>query len=141
VINVKFEFFDMKYLSNSKKFYTRDLKYSEVTADGVTGTIDIDFSVLEESDSSKGTKFVVGGRTYFEASAFGTGVGTFTTKGFFDKKDYNEPSNGNLKDNKALLWVTIVLSIVGFTVFVVVIYCCCCKKKSNVEDDEKVHYD
>ena len=55
------------------------------------GTIDIDFRQLEESDSKTGSKYVVGGRTYWEARIAGTDKKSFTTKGFFDKAGYVEP--------------------------------------------------
>ena len=74
---------------------------------------------------------MVGGRTYFEATVFGPDTSSFTTKGFFDKEGYEEPINNNLKNNKALLWVTIIGSILAFVLLVVLVYCCCCRKKKH----------
>jgi len=82
-IELQFEFFDMKYLSQTIVFNV-SVSDADIFADQKTGSIDIDFSQLMASDSVNGTKYVVGGRTYFEASVFGNGTASFTTKGFFD---------------------------------------------------------
>ena len=51
---------------------------------------ELDFSKLEESDATGNSKFVVGGRAYFEANLFGYHTSSFTTKGFFDKEGFVE---------------------------------------------------
>jgi len=43
-------------------------------AGNVEGALDIYFKQLEESDANTGSKYVVGGRTYFEATVFGVGI-------------------------------------------------------------------
>ena len=87
---VSFEFRDWRYLSNVKK--TQQIV---TDADVLTGqkeqSIELDFSKLEESDAAGETRFIVGGRAYFEANLFGYHTSSFTTKGFFDKLGYVEP--------------------------------------------------
>ena len=53
--------------------------------------VDVNFTVIEDSDRNGSSRYVVGGRTYFEANAIGDNVNSFTTKGFFDKLGYVEP--------------------------------------------------
>lgn len=69
-LTVQFEFFDMKYLSMTKTFNTTVIDPA-IIAGTANGSIAIDFSQLTASDSQNGTKYVVGGRTYFEATVFG----------------------------------------------------------------------
>jgi len=59
-------------------------------------SIELDFSKLEQSDSTGASRFVNGGRVFFEANIFGYHTYSFTTKGFFDKEGYEEPK---LKDS------------------------------------------
>jgi hypothetical protein len=47
-------------------------------------SIELDFSALMESDAAGSSRFVNGGRVYFEANVFGYQTSSFTTKGFFD---------------------------------------------------------
>lgn len=136
-VNVKFEFFDMKYLSQTIQF-SQTLKSADLLAGNVEGALDIYFKQLEESDANTGSKYVVGGRTYFEATVFGVGIQSFTTKGFFDKKDYVEPTANNLKGNKVLLSLTIVGCIAGAIALVLLVYCCYCKRSTH-QDTDKTH--
>jgi hypothetical protein len=55
------------------------------------GSINIDFSVFEESDKQSKSHYVVGGRLYYEVDVLGNNIASFTTKGFFDKLGYQEP--------------------------------------------------
>lgn len=55
------------------------------------GTIEIDFSLITESDKSGESSYEVGGRLFFEASVFGLAFTSYTTSGFFDKLGYEEP--------------------------------------------------
>ncbi len=50
--------------------------------------ITIDLSKLEKSDRFNDSKFVVGGRAYFEAEVLGFKISSFTLRGFFDKLNY-----------------------------------------------------
>lgn len=54
-------------------------------------SIELDFAALLESDEKELTRFVNGGRVYFEANVFGYQTSSFTTKGFFDQEGYEEP--------------------------------------------------
>jgi len=46
---------------------------------------------MTQRDSVNGTKFLVGGRMFFEAHVFGEGTTSFTTNGFLDQQGYQEP--------------------------------------------------
>lgn len=72
-LTLKFEFFDMKYLSNTIEFESK-IKAADILTGTNPGNIDIYFKQLEDSDAANGSKYVVGGRTYFEASVFGAGI-------------------------------------------------------------------
>jgi hypothetical protein len=73
----------MKYLSQTIIF--KDMLIDpEIIAGNQEATINIDFGQLTKSDKENGTKYVVGGRTYWEATLFGDTTTSFTTKGFFD---------------------------------------------------------
>ena len=54
-------------------------------------SIEIDFPALLESDAAGHSRFINGGRVYFEANLFGYQTFSFTTKGFFDQLGYVEP--------------------------------------------------
>ena len=112
-----------------------DTESAQILAGTKNATIKIDFSELMAADSNDGSKYIVGGRTYFEVSMFSTDYSSFTTKGFFDQLGYEEPTANTLSNNKGLLWLTIIGSILGFAGLVALIYCCYCKKQSNVEED------
>ena len=43
------------------------------------------------SDTNQKTRYVVGGRLFFEAHVFGNGYTSFTTNAFLDKEGYVEP--------------------------------------------------
>lgn len=72
-IELQFEFFDMKYLSQTKIFNTTVMDPA-VFANNTEGTLDVDFNELTTSDAINGSKYVVGGRTYFEATVYGNGT-------------------------------------------------------------------
>lgn len=54
-------------------------------------SIELDFSKLEQSDATGTSKYINGGRVYFEANIFGYHTSSFTTRGFFDKLGFVEP--------------------------------------------------
>lgn len=93
---VKFDFRDFKYLSNVMK--------TEVVIDDpdvIVGlkpaSIELDFAALMQSDTEGNSRFVNGGRAYFEANVFGFQTSSFTTKGFFDQLGYEEPQQPIIK--------------------------------------------
>jgi hypothetical protein len=49
-----------------------------------SASIELDFPALVESDAAGLSRFINGGRVYFEANVFGYQTSSFTTKGFFD---------------------------------------------------------
>lgn len=59
-------------------------------------SLELDFSKLVASDATGESRFINGGRVYFEANIFGYHTSSFTTKGFFDQEGYVEPM---VKDN------------------------------------------
>ena len=82
-IVVSIDFRDWKWISNFERFQ------AEITDQGIilgqkAGTIEIDFSKLQKSDFQKKSKFLVAGRVYFEAHAFGHNISSFTSSGFID---------------------------------------------------------
>ena len=101
-----------------------------------TAEIPVDFTILTELDDSGVSRYVVGGRVYFEGSVFGNGVNSFTYKGFFDDANYEEPSS-TLKKIKSsgLVWI-ISGGVVVLLLLVLVIYCCC-KKSDDVNKTGK----
>lgn len=54
-------------------------------------SIELDFAALLQSDEQGSSRFINGGRVYFEANVFGYQTSSFTTKGFFDQLGYEEP--------------------------------------------------
>lgn len=56
------------------------------------GNITIDLSKLENSDRNNNTKYVNGGRAYFEAEVLGFKISSISAKGFIDKLAYEEPT-------------------------------------------------
>ena len=57
------------------------------------GTATLDFSQLLDSDNAGKSRYIVGGRTFFEGSVFGDQVSSFTFRGFFDEEGYQEPKS------------------------------------------------
>ena len=125
----------------------------EVLAGTKEATIELDFSKLEESDASGETRFVVGGRAYFEANLFGFHVSSFTTKGFFDKEGYEEPKANNLSNRAAVWWASISTTLILLVILVIVVLYYC-RKQSQEQSSKsastrgeghaiysKVHYD
>ena len=133
-ITLQFEFFDMKYLSQTIIF-NATVADAGVFANNTEGNLSVDFSLLTASDAQNGTKYVVGGRTYFEASVYGNVTQSFTTKGFFDQANYVEPVNSSIGNKPAIVWLIVISSILAFVVIVTLLYCFCCKKKSNVDEE------
>jgi hypothetical protein len=56
----------------------------EVIVGAKSASIELDFKALVESDDADLSRFINGGRVYFEANVFGYQTSSFTTKGFFD---------------------------------------------------------
>jgi hypothetical protein len=95
--------------------------------------VPIDFSVLQESDSRGESRYIVGGRTYFEASVFQDDdlVNSFTFRGFFDEEGYEEPkSTLNKLKSSGWLWV-IIGSCIALVILAIVLFCYCKKKKEE----------
>ena len=83
--------------------------------------------------NSKGESYyVVGGRAYFEAYAVGSNLLTFTTKGFFDKANYQEPLRENSNHIGLILGITFTL-VAAVAIIGVIIFYCCMKKKNKKE--------
>ena len=98
------------------------------------GTIELDFSKLEESDATGESRFVVGGRTYFEANLFGYHTSSFTTKGFFDKEGYEEPvaQQGAFRSAwKAWMGFNGFLLLIGLLVILFFASRCLCRSSSK----------
>jgi len=123
-VQVRFGIRDWKYLSNVYKT-EQVVSDPEVLAGTKEQSIEIDFSQLEASDAAGETRFVTGGRAYFEANIFGYHVSSFTTKGFFDKEGYVEPVADNIGNRAAKIWASVSGSILLVSVLLCfVIYFC-----------------
>ncbi len=108
---VRFDFRDFKYLSNIMKTQII-VDDPEVMVGLKDASIELDFAALLESDALGKSRFVNGGRVYFEANVFGYQTTSFTTKGFFDQLGYEEPMQGfiNLKKLEKLKpWATAIV--------------------------------
>ena len=122
---VSFDFRDMKYLSNKHPFNTTmTIQKADITA----GKVPIDFSKLQSSDASGQSRFIVGGRTFFEASVFAPSVSSFTFRGFFDEKGYEEPKS-TLNELKSSGWLYVIIAACILVVIGVIVLFCYCKKK------------
>lgn len=82
-LTVYFNVRDMKYLSNSNQSVVTTTD-ADVMAGKKTMSVELNFNDLLTQDASGKTYFVVGGRTYYEATVVGTNTETFIAKGFFD---------------------------------------------------------
>ena len=83
-----------------------------------------------ESDSKGESKYVVGGRIYFEASVRGVGVHSFTYKGFFDQEGYEEPkSTLNKIKSSGVIWI--VLGSIAGLLIIIGLYMCYCRKEDH----------
>ena len=133
-VSVNFDFRDMKYLSNKKRFNMT----LDVTSPGTTeGTITLDLGDLQVSDASHVSRFIVGGRTFFEASVFGTGVASFTFRGFFDEAGYEEPKS-TLNELKSSGWLYVIIAAcILFVIGAIVLYCWCKSKKEKERQAKK----
>ena len=131
---VKLDIRDFKYLSHFTPF-SAVFTDPEILAGNKPGTLPIDFRQITAADSTGDSKYVVGGRAYFEASIFGDGISSFTYKGFFDQEGYVEPKSSVGKLKEIAVWLAIGFVILVIAVILVVYFCCCKKKdkKSKVE--------
>ena len=128
-MRVDFNFRDMKYLSNKRPF---SVDMDDVVLDATSeGVVNIDFSKLVSDDATGNSRFIVGGRTYFEASVFGTDLSSFTFRGFFDEEGYEEPkSTLNKLANSGWLYVIIIGSVL--VLFLLIVLWCHCSKKKDL---------
>lgn len=130
-VTVKFDFRDMKYLSQSTPFTTLVNVDDSQSSTTVSGSIDIDFTQLQKKDSSGDSRYIVGGRTYFEAFAFSSSVTSFTFKGFFDQEGYEEPKS-KLNQLKSSGWLYVIIATCILAVVAAIFtYCYCSKKKEQ----------
>lgn len=131
-VQVTFQFRDMKYLSKQTPF-TGTAVYNDETSK-YEGTVDIDFTILQQQDN-EGHKYIVGGRTYFEASALSTAnLSSFTFRGFFDDKDYVEPkSTLNKLRTSGWIWAIIVGAVLLLIAIIVLAIYCRDKKRKQAK--------
>lgn len=103
------------------------------------GSIKIDFSALQALDATGNSRYIVGGRTYFEASVFGTSpkVNSFTFRGFFDEDGYEEPKS-TLNKLKSSGWLYVIIGLsIALVILAIVLYCYCSKKKEQERQNKK----
>ena len=120
-MKVRFSLFNWKWLS--------DIDTTEVTItdprqqaglDPVT--IELDFPSLEKKDSSDISKFVAGGRVYYETEILGTSTLYITGKGFFDKEGYVEPPAPGQSKTGLILGITLPIVIGGVAIGLYIYY-------------------
>ena len=131
----------MKYLSQ-KQPYSVKMDVNP-TGETVGGVVPIDFSVLQDSDSRGESRYIVGGRTYFEASVFGINgsVNSFTFRGFFDEEGDEEPKS-TLNKLKSSGWLYVIIGLgIALIVLAIVLYCYCQKKKEQEKQAKKHKHD
>ncbi len=94
----------MKWITNQMQFST-EIDDPLVLAGLKEGNITVDLSKLELSDRNNDTRYVNGGRAYFEAEVLGFKISSFSARGFFDKLNYEEPLRDPSKPfYKEYLW-------------------------------------
>jgi hypothetical protein len=84
-----------------------------------------------DQDANNDTMMVNGGRAYFEAYSLADGMSSYTYKGFFDQKDYKEPTSKSYQSKQVVKWLIIGGSIV-LAVGGIIFLCFCQKKKKKV---------
>ena len=130
---VSFQFRDMKYLSNKHSF---NVTMNIDKAGETEGSVPIDFSKLQSSDASGQSRFIVGGRTFFEAAVFKPGLNSFTFRGFFDEDGYEEPKS-TLNELKSSGWLYVIIAACVLVVIGAIVLTCYCKKKKEQERQQK----
>lgn len=140
-VTVQFDFRDMKYLSMKTPFSVEINTNEPEVGSGntwavTTGSVPIDFSSLQKKDASGQSRYIVGGRTYFEASVFGTDTNSFTFKGFFDQEGYEEPKS-TLNKLKSSGWLWVIISACIVVVILAIVLYCYCKNKKEQERQQK----
>eukprot|EP00349_Pseudokeronopsis_sp_Brazil_P002766 CAMPEP_0202963782 /NCGR_PEP_ID=MMETSP1396-20130829/7791_1 /ASSEMBLY_ACC=CAM_ASM_000872 /TAXON_ID= /ORGANISM="Pseudokeronopsis sp., Strain Brazil" /LENGTH=206 /DNA_ID=CAMNT_0049685285 /DNA_START=816 /DNA_END=1436 /DNA_ORIENTATION=+ len=123
---------DMKWLSHYARYWV-EVTDPEVLNGDSEGTLAINFAEIMEADRNGSAYYVVGGRTYFEANTYQSGlVNSYTYKGFFDQEGYVEPTNDSSSNLGLILGLTLSAA---FIIVVVIIVCCYMKKKKEEHID------
>jgi hypothetical protein len=94
-------------------------------------SIELDFKALVESDEAGFSRFINGGRVYFEANVFGYQTSSFTTKGFFDQLGYVEPEKPFIKPESIETLKKVLLVLFVYLVLRVLWRCCCILGKTQ----------
>lgn len=94
-------------------------------------------SLLQNEDALGTSRYIVGGRAFFEASIHGDGVTSFTFRGFFDEKGYTEPKS-TLNELKSSGWLyVIIVACILVVIGAIVLYCWCKSKKEKERQAKK----
>jgi hypothetical protein len=120
-VKVQFSLFDWKWLSEQALF-SDESSDPLVMAGLEEGVVRIEFKRLVESDKAKESKYVAGGRAYFEADVIGSRTLSFTTKGFFDQLNYQEPTSSTDIRLQIILGVTIPLGALMIGTFIMLYF-------------------
>ncbi len=131
---VQFDFRDFKYLSNVMKTQVT-IRDPEVIVGLKNASIELDFKALVESDEAGLSRFINGGRVYFEANVFGYQTSSFTTKGFFDQLGYVEPIKEYFNPQKLESLKKMFAVAFAYLVFRVLWRSCC---RSNRPSESKI---
>lgn len=74
---------------------------------------------------------------YFEGSAKGSELSSFTFRGFFDEDGYEEPKS-TLSDLKSSGWLYVIIGgAIALVVGAIVLYCYCKSKKEQERVQKK----
>ena len=132
-IFLSWDFRDWKYMSLFNRF-SMNITDPDIIAGKKEESILIDFSKMTKSDKKFGSRFVVGGRMFYEINLFATGFLSFTTNGFFDQLGYQEPLLEN-QDKK--IEITIYSLVASLVCFCFCLYLCCKETETEISESKK----
>ncbi len=135
-MNVRFSIFNWKWLSDIK---INDVKITDpdVQAGLKEGSVEIDFPFLERYDSMGLSKYVAGGRTYYETEISAVSTLFIVGKGFFDKLGYVEPPAPGKSKLGLILGITLPILGAGIGIGLYFYY----KKREQKKKKELQHMD
>ncbi|CDW82059.1 ef hand family protein [Stylonychia lemnae] len=127
---VQISIFDWKWLSQQANFM-KNISDPLILAGLKEDRIEVDFAKLMKSDQEKKSKYIAGGRAYFEADVLGQLIYSYTSKGFFDQANYVEPAAPENITWKIIVGVVVpgvVIGIIGS----IILYCQIKKRKQKL---------
>lgn len=120
-MKVQFSLFDWKWISEQSLF-SEESANPLVMAGLEEGVVKVDFKAMMDSDKAKQSHYIAGGRAYFEADVIGSQTLSFTSKGFFDQLNYQEPLAETDIRLQIILGVTIPLGALMIGSFIMLYF-------------------